>query len=581
MIEQSFKRRRQRPLTCFRKDSSRSAPASPNQLNSGTVSGLVTPESLSRESSPPPDLIDAHNHQLSQLTAEQALNSLMGPPNHSHLAGLHHSGTVTYTIPNNITNAEVQQIVVNSATSGSNLIRQQQQNVQTESINLSNLTIPAEHFVKQLTNSSNSNKSQQNSTGSPGFTITTGDSNLFNTINNQTQLISNKTAAANNTNNNNSKVMVTTSQLYTTTNNNGDKEIFQFSSNCANRTTPRAIAVDNNTVILQSTSNLTTTPNVPNVVISSTPASTSISQQQTTSAVPITQTFKVINQQSSTINPPLQQQQQQKTNQPHTVIVHAPSSTNNNETVEIVNKNNNSSVVVTSSNDNLATINSVISKAYNLDTTLSSANTSNKQITIENAVFIDKESNVIVSSKKEEEMQVEQQPPQTDSTNEKDLTDKSLVTTTNLDNNSTSKSINLKRSLEQVNATDQEDKKEIKVEQPSTTNDNLIKKEEENKDIANNLVQDNSSSSNNDQLVSEKLINNSVKEEEDNLGKESKSQLHAADQAKEENNELNAKKIKTDHNSELINNNLIVDKDEEDKQIINKSEETNVVVSSS
>ena len=59
LIEQAFKRRRQRPNTgCVASDSnrnaaSRSAPASPNS-HSGFASGLVTPDSLSREPSPSP-----------------------------------------------------------------------------------------------------------------------------------------------------------------------------------------------------------------------------------------------------------------------------------------------------------------------------------------------------------------------------------------------------------------------------------------------------------------------------------------------------------------------------------------------
>lgn len=56
LIEQAFRRRRQRGVPCFRAPfglSSRSAPASPSHVGSG--SGLITPESLSREPSPTPD----------------------------------------------------------------------------------------------------------------------------------------------------------------------------------------------------------------------------------------------------------------------------------------------------------------------------------------------------------------------------------------------------------------------------------------------------------------------------------------------------------------------------------------------
>ncbi|XP_067006385.1 forkhead box protein K1 [Anabrus simplex] len=55
LIEQAFRRRRQRGVPCFRAPfglSSRSAPASPSHVG---MSGLMTPESLSREGSPAPD----------------------------------------------------------------------------------------------------------------------------------------------------------------------------------------------------------------------------------------------------------------------------------------------------------------------------------------------------------------------------------------------------------------------------------------------------------------------------------------------------------------------------------------------
>ncbi|XP_075231830.1 forkhead box K isoform X2 [Lycorma delicatula] len=55
LIEQAFRRRRQRGVPCFRVPfglSSRSAPASPSHVG---MSGLMTPESLSREGSPAPD----------------------------------------------------------------------------------------------------------------------------------------------------------------------------------------------------------------------------------------------------------------------------------------------------------------------------------------------------------------------------------------------------------------------------------------------------------------------------------------------------------------------------------------------
>ena len=55
LVESAFKRRRQRPISCFRNQlNSRSAPASPSHIHSGNTSGLVTPDSLSREPSPTP-----------------------------------------------------------------------------------------------------------------------------------------------------------------------------------------------------------------------------------------------------------------------------------------------------------------------------------------------------------------------------------------------------------------------------------------------------------------------------------------------------------------------------------------------
>ncbi|GFQ93799.1 forkhead box protein K1 [Trichonephila clavata] len=71
LIEQAFRRRRQRGVPCFRAPfsglSSRSAPASPS--HSG-VSGLVTPDSLSREPSPAPSdhAADSAVDALSQST---------------------------------------------------------------------------------------------------------------------------------------------------------------------------------------------------------------------------------------------------------------------------------------------------------------------------------------------------------------------------------------------------------------------------------------------------------------------------------------------------------------------------------
>uniref|UniRef100_A0A8D9EKA8 Forkhead box protein K2 n=1 Tax=Cacopsylla melanoneura TaxID=428564 RepID=A0A8D9EKA8_9HEMI len=62
LIEQAFRRRRQRGVPCFRAPfglSSRSAPASPSHLG---MSGIMTPESLSREASPEPNI--GHHQEI-------------------------------------------------------------------------------------------------------------------------------------------------------------------------------------------------------------------------------------------------------------------------------------------------------------------------------------------------------------------------------------------------------------------------------------------------------------------------------------------------------------------------------------
>jgi forkhead box protein K len=74
LVEQAFRRRRQRGVPCFRTPylaSSRSAPSSPNHM---AVSGLMTPESLSREGSPAP-------HEGTGHSPENGVNSvsLNGP----------------------------------------------------------------------------------------------------------------------------------------------------------------------------------------------------------------------------------------------------------------------------------------------------------------------------------------------------------------------------------------------------------------------------------------------------------------------------------------------------------------------
>lgn len=85
LIEQAFRKRRQKGVPCFRPPygglSSRSAPASPS--HSG-MSGLVTPESLSREPSPVPDMLhhDSEGNQSysSNLHYSQPSNFFQLPP---------------------------------------------------------------------------------------------------------------------------------------------------------------------------------------------------------------------------------------------------------------------------------------------------------------------------------------------------------------------------------------------------------------------------------------------------------------------------------------------------------------------
>ncbi|KAK8757571.1 hypothetical protein V5799_004797 [Amblyomma americanum] len=87
LVEQAFRRRRQRGLPCFRTPfaSSRSAPASPSH---GAHSGLVTPDSLSREPSPVPEGVapeGAPNSPL-QPPAMMAIPPGLAPPQASYLA---------------------------------------------------------------------------------------------------------------------------------------------------------------------------------------------------------------------------------------------------------------------------------------------------------------------------------------------------------------------------------------------------------------------------------------------------------------------------------------------------------------
>ncbi|KAK9752519.1 FHA domain [Popillia japonica] len=83
LIEQAFRRRRQRGVPCFRAPfglSSRSAPASPSHVS---MSGLMTPECLSREGSPAPE----HMLEISQSAPGSPGNTNMAYPGSGAMIG--------------------------------------------------------------------------------------------------------------------------------------------------------------------------------------------------------------------------------------------------------------------------------------------------------------------------------------------------------------------------------------------------------------------------------------------------------------------------------------------------------------
>jgi len=90
LVEQAFRRRRQRGVPCFRTPyltSSRSAPTSPNHNG---MSGLMTPESLSREGSPAPQeqvILSTNASPEAQLTTLEVKNSDQGGLPQFHLSG--------------------------------------------------------------------------------------------------------------------------------------------------------------------------------------------------------------------------------------------------------------------------------------------------------------------------------------------------------------------------------------------------------------------------------------------------------------------------------------------------------------
>jgi forkhead box protein K len=91
LVEQAFRRRRQRGVPCFRTPyltSSRSAPTSPQHNGTFAVSGLMTPESLSREPSPAPHEIvysRGNSPNESGVTTIEVKVSQSGFPNGVHV----------------------------------------------------------------------------------------------------------------------------------------------------------------------------------------------------------------------------------------------------------------------------------------------------------------------------------------------------------------------------------------------------------------------------------------------------------------------------------------------------------------
>ncbi|XP_012260358.1 forkhead box protein K1 [Athalia rosae] len=96
LIEQAFRRRRQRGVPCFRAPfglSSRSAPASPSHVG---ISGLMTPECLSREGSPGPESYPDSSvpSPAGQLTSQSA----PGSPGHPYAPPSNHKGRLMQQI---------------------------------------------------------------------------------------------------------------------------------------------------------------------------------------------------------------------------------------------------------------------------------------------------------------------------------------------------------------------------------------------------------------------------------------------------------------------------------------------------
>ncbi|KAI1291880.1 Forkhead box protein K2 [Halotydeus destructor] len=191
LVEQAFKRRRQRPMSCFRNQmNSRSAPASPSN-HSGNMSGLVTPESLSREPSPSPE------------TLEQEIG-LMGPP-------------------------------------------------------------PASSFLSVPT--SDFKISSKSPSGSEGGGLYSGSASVQFPSKSAKVLVSS---------------IIPNNGSLATMNDKNDKEILYTSSTNRSSSAPRAIAVDNNTVILQST--VSAAVHQPTVIVQAPPATAAQIVELVTSA---------------------------------------------------------------------------------------------------------------------------------------------------------------------------------------------------------------------------------------------------------------------------------------------------------
>ncbi|XP_012271799.1 forkhead box protein K1 [Orussus abietinus] len=117
LIEQAFRRRRQRGVPCFRAPfglSSRSAPASPSHVG---ISGLITPECLSREGSPGPESYPDSSvpSPAGQLTSQSAPGSpghpYAPPPPPCHKSRLMQQITVVTNGVNNEANREEKYLV--------------------------------------------------------------------------------------------------------------------------------------------------------------------------------------------------------------------------------------------------------------------------------------------------------------------------------------------------------------------------------------------------------------------------------------------------------------------------------------